>query len=68
MKEVGSVSAYSGPPALRWDPDAHPPTSVPAQRVDGWTRMQLDLSRPAFAAKPESSGDGRRPKELLSDG
>ena len=50
-----TVFPYSGPPADRRAP--HPPTSVPGQRVDGWTRMQLDLGRPAFSNKPESSAE-----------
>lgn len=47
-ERASNSAPYSGPPAVMWD--ANPPTSLPARRVDGWTRMQLDLSRPAFVA------------------
>lgn len=46
----GRGFSYMGPPVVR--PASHPPTSVPAQRVDGWTRMHLDLGRPAFSENP----------------
>ena len=55
MREVEQASAYPGPPAVQRT--AHPPTSVPAQRIDGWTRMQLDLGRPAFCDSPENSAE-----------
>ena len=55
MREVEQVSAYPGPQAVQRT--AHPSTSVPAQRIDGWTRMQLDLGRPAFCDSPENSAE-----------